>query len=547
MQSVPGYSHLHRRGAAYWFRRRVPTDLLNVLQRAEWKESLGTKDLEEAKRRCRERAVQTDREIAAARARAAAILSPPLTQLEAKGLAEEQLAAWLNNEEAARFERGRWAYESQSWMLSQDAEAYRADLAMGAWTKEADAAEEALSRAGRWYPKDHESFRLLAFELLKVRVRMAEGVGKRQAGEIVEPPAVLAVPSPPPGQVSLGELVDAYRAERVKRYGDEATDRKYRHVFRALEEGLGRDRPIRSITRADCRSLRDLMATMPAHMGKRYPGMTIEKASAAAKREGVPVISDRTLWSYLTNLSAVFNWAVDEEMLEKNPAKGVAERGQAKVRRRGFTPAEMETLFVSLQGEREAHPWRFWLPAMALYSGARAGELAQLLVGDIKRIEGRYCYDLSEFDAQGVRVAGKRLKTEASERIVPIHPALIRAGFLRFVTSSGRPSDRLFPELKEGPNGGFSHDLSRWFGRHLDKIGLGDPTLTFHGFRHGFRDAGARARIPDATVDALGGWRTPGVGAGYGNRRALVQLLFSELRKVEYGPFRLPRTLRLRH
>lgn len=542
---MSGYSHLHRRGAAYWFRRRVPTDLLKVLGRTEWKESLGTKDLEEAKRRCRERAVATDREITAARTRAAAVVSPPLTQQEARTIAERQLAEWLNHEEASRMERGRPNYESQSWMLSQFAETYREDLATGAWQTESEATEEALSAAGRFYPADHPSFRLLAFEMLKVRVRLAEGVAKRQAGEIVEPPAVPELAPPAPAAVTVGHLIDAYRVERVKLYGDEATDRKYAHVFRALEEGLGRDRPIRSVTRADCRSLRDLMASMPKYMGRRYPGLTIELASAAAKRDGAPLIGDRTVWSYLTNLSAVFNWAVEEEWLERNPAKGVAERGTAQIKRRGFKPGELEVLFRSLEGLREEDPWRFWMPAMALYSGARAGELAQLLVGDIKRIEGRYCFDLSEFDGQGVRVAGKRLKTEASERIVPVHPALIRAGFLRFVKSRGQPADRLFPELREGPNGGYSHDLSRWFGRHLDRIGLGDPTLTFHGFRHGFRDAGARARIPDATIDVLGGWRTPGVGAGYGNRRALVELLFGELKKVEYGEFRLPKVPRL--
>lgn len=538
---MPGYSHLTRRGAAYWFRRRVPSDLLKVLKRAEWKESLGTKELEEAKRRCRERAVQTDREIAVARASAAATLSPPLSQQEARALAIEQLARWLNNDEEARRWYGRRASASADMTLDLMAAESREALADGDWTQEIATAEAALQNAGRWYPRTDDSFRLLAFEMLKVRVRAMEGLARRQVGEVVEPPEVTPVSPPTAGVVSLGQLIDAYRVERVKRYGDEATDRKYGHVFKALEQGLGRDRSIRSVTRADCRALRDLMAGMPAYMGRRYPGLSIEQAAAAAGRDGAAIISDRTLWSYLTNLSAVFNWAVDEEWLERNPAKGIAERGTAKVRRRGFTAGELKTLFTSLGNEREENAWRFWIPAMALYSGARAGELAQLLVGDIKRVEGRYCYDLSEFDDQGARTAGKRLKTEASERLVPIHPALIKAGLLRFVRSRGAASDRLFPELREGPNGGYSHELSRWFGRHLDRIGLSDPTLTFHGFRHGFRDAGAQARIPDATIDALGGWRTPGVGAGYGNRRALVHLLFSEMRKVRYGTFELPR------
>ncbi len=421
-------------------------------------------------------------------------------------------------------------------MVGSDA---RRALAEMDWTEEARTVEEALARAGRWYPRSDPSFRLVAGEMLKARVRLNEALEKRQGGELVEAPVVTPVAAAAPTGVTVGHLIDAYRAERVKRHGDEATDRKYRHVFRVLEEGLGRDRSLRGITRADCRELRDRLAGMPAHMGKRYPGLTIAQASAAAQRDGVETISEGTLWSYLNNLSAVFNWAVEEEWLDKNPARGIASRGGAKVKRRGFTPAELETLFGSLAAERETYPSHFWLPAMSLYSGARAGELAQLLVGDIKLVEGRWCYDLSEFDEKGLRHRAKRLKTDASERIVPIHPAVIRAGFLRFVRSRGAASERLFPELREGPHGGHTHEFSKWFGRRLDRIGLSDPTLTFHGFRHGFRDAGALARIPDATIDALGGWKTPGVGAGYGNRRALVSLLAAELRRVRYGSFRL--------
>jgi integrase len=452
VQRVSGYSHLYRRGAAYWFRRRVPTDLLKVLGKAEWKESLGTKNLEDAKRLCRERGVATDQEIKVARARAAAEVFPPLTPQEARALADEQLARWLMNDEEARISGGVRAQAQAARALEAEGSDSRVALAEGDWTREIKATEAALQGIGRWYARSDPSFRLLAFEMLKARVRKYDGIERRQRGEIVEAPPVTVVPQAVPGGVSLGQLIDAYREERVKRYGDEATNRKYAHVFRALEEGLGRDRPIRSITRADCRALRDLLAGMPTHMAKRYPGLTIEQASASAAQEGVQLISDRTLWSYMTNLSAVFNWGVEEEWLEKNPAKGVAERGTAKVKRRGFTPAELTTLFASLDGDRDAHPWRFWIPAVALYSGARAGELAQLLVGDIKRIEGRYCFDLSEFDERGIRKEGKRLKTEASERLVPIHPALIRAGFLRFVLSRGHPSDRLFPELKKGPS-----------------------------------------------------------------------------------------------
>ena len=34
---------------------------------------------------------------------------------------------------------------------------------------------------------------------------------------------------------------------------------------------------------------------------------------------------------------------------------------------------------------------------------------------------------------------------------------------------------RLFPDLNESERGNFGRDLSRWFGRHLDRLGMTAP------------------------------------------------------------------------
>lgn len=81
------------------------------------KESLGTNSFDEAKTKVRLRAVETDREIGAARARIAGSASPPLTQQEARLLADAELASWLGGDESARMERGWGAYESTSWLI----------------------------------------------------------------------------------------------------------------------------------------------------------------------------------------------------------------------------------------------------------------------------------------------------------------------------------------------------------------------------------------------------------------------------------------------
>src|SRR6218665_2690529 len=112
MKAVPGYSHLVRRGAVYWLRRRVPNDLVSHLPFAEWKETLGTKDLEEAKRLLRLRLVKIDNEIAVARAKVEGATVPPLTRQEATQIATSRLAEWLIDDEEARLEQGEAAFDN---------------------------------------------------------------------------------------------------------------------------------------------------------------------------------------------------------------------------------------------------------------------------------------------------------------------------------------------------------------------------------------------------------------------------------------------------
>ena len=133
MKAVPTYSHLVRRGAVYWLRRRVPTDISPHVPFAEWKESLGTTDLEEAKRRLRMRLVEIDKEISSVRSKATGAVPPPLTKQEAAQIAKSRLAEWLNDDEEARLEKGEAAHDNvEAWIEAAGEEPSRA-LAAGNW------------------------------------------------------------------------------------------------------------------------------------------------------------------------------------------------------------------------------------------------------------------------------------------------------------------------------------------------------------------------------------------------------------------------------
>lgn len=93
------FNHLFHRGAVYWFRRRIPSDLPDVYpDKQEFRYSLKTKDPHKAKEKARLEAVQLDEEFAAARIRkqrAAHVrqaASAPLPPLELSDLEIDRLA-----------------------------------------------------------------------------------------------------------------------------------------------------------------------------------------------------------------------------------------------------------------------------------------------------------------------------------------------------------------------------------------------------------------------------------------------------------------------
>ena len=70
------------------------------------------------------------------------------------------------------------------------------------------------------------------------------------------------------------------------------------------------------------------------------------------------------------------------------------------------------------------------MPLLGLFTGARLGELALLLASDVSIDEASGVSAISIADDPSI---GRSLKTRASRRTVPVHPELIRLGFLEYV------------------------------------------------------------------------------------------------------------------
>ena len=71
-----------------------------------------------------------------------------------------------------------------------------------------------------------------------------------------------------------------------------------------------------------------------------------------------------------------------------------------------------------------------WLPLLAVFMGARQNEFASLRVSDIR--QDPETQTLLMWIAREA-AAGKRVKSDAGERVMPLHPQIIKLGFLDYV------------------------------------------------------------------------------------------------------------------
>ena len=133
---------------------------------------------------------------------------------------------------------------------------------------------------------------------------------------------------------------------------------------------------------------------------------------------------------------------------------------------------------------------RYWIPLLDRYTGCRLNELAQASVRDVRTFDGIHCLSVTdtELDAQGRAVPKpkkkKRLKTKSGRRTLPLHPELIRLGFLDYVTERRNAGTRSLFDLRWFPKDGFGKYPGRDFRKLTQAVGVWiHKRKVFHSFR----------------------------------------------------------------
>jgi integrase len=289
---------------------------------------------------------------------------------------------------------------------------------------------------------------------------------------------------------SLRECIETFISEKRRGWRDPHSyineHKDYRPKLSLLTEILGNP-PSNDITKADIVKYKNILFKMPSNRNKKpkYSGKTIEQLMDMH----IPpndLLGNATISNNFVKVASFLSWLSENDLAQTNlslPLRRVIRKEKVDSELRlEFNHHDLEAIFNNdfyFHGKHRCNA-HFWIPLLALFTGARLNELCQLDKADIILIEGIWCIDIN-------RKNDKRLKNLSSVRTIPLHSVLVKKlGFIDFVGSV--QGIKLFPELEKS-RVGYGQSFSKWFNRTYRKnvgVGQGQERKDFHSFRHTF-------------------------------------------------------------
>lgn len=482
---------LIRRGARYSLRRRIPLDLVGHYGKQEITLALGTSDPKEARRLLPLKWSLLNEEFERLRdqnSEAAEVVEKPISELSPTLIA-------LVNLDTLRDERDAAAKVGNLGpFIQQKRDALRLVQAM--LDGERRATDDLRVLEGQ-----RNALRALltgenAFSVSAARkARQALSEAQNQERRFVT--------------TTWDQLINRWAVERKK---DAKSRKAHEAVARWFSERVGQKR-IEEITKRDVLEFKN-----------------------ALLKEGV---SASNINVKLTRLRTLLNYAHDNDLIAYKPATGIrvldTEAGRNK--RKPFDLPALEKLFNGPVHAAGARPTggkgeaAYWLPLLALYTGARMEELGQLRPSDVTLTayagsdggqREAWCIQITSDDGDGLK-----LKNAGSERTIPVHPELERLGLVGFCTAAKTAKqDSLFPALKPNVHGRLTAKWGEWFSTYLRNVcGVTDKRIVFHSFRHTFKDYARNSGIAEGVQRQLMGHAGKDVADGYGQGYGLHQLV----------------------
>lgn len=509
MPTLPTGLKRDPKSAVYYLRRRIPSDVLTFYSgKTELTWSLKTKDYKTAVERHRQDEAKLTSQWAKYREQQAEAVrvhhQAPLAQ-KITILTPDMVDAICGRFEASSLTSDEYQRQEEQYSV-EDIHAYKAGytganselkmaMAMGDTSRLIPLLNLFLYMCRIELDVPEADIKRLAMEFGRTAIRVNEKLLKRFDGE--------DVPTPKPAHqcsaTLLSEVAKAYTAYYEKLNKPQML-KKVNAVLPLMLKLIG-NKPIWSLTQTDFTTFFDDVQNLPPRWKDYCRIHDITPKEVAALQIGE--ISKGTFDSTYVAVIGPFldychsrwqdqGWPVN---ISVEGIKYIGSRSTSENGQRAFRHKELSRLFAGPEMEElaasPADAFKFWLPHVGLFTGARANELCQLNPqSDIKMDEdsGIWYLDLSASSESHAEIR-KALKNDTSKRKVPIHPTLLKLGFLEYVAHlKATGQTLLFPGFPPSV-GRAAPKAGEWFTELLKRTGLRDETpgarlVGMHAFRH---------------------------------------------------------------
>ncbi|EHL68424.1 site-specific integrase [Cloacibacillus evryensis] len=572
--------YIFQNSTYHYFRQVVPPDLRPIFKRTEFRISLRTPDRMEAKRKAGRLSANLWDIFTALRKGDKKVAT--LSNEQVQDLVRQFIAEELEKDEATRVLRLKpqsidpeyiSASEEANDLIKSDC---KEALATCNYSYIKNGADNILEANNLTADKDSMEYRTLCRELLKGQIELCKVISQRNQG--VYPTTYTPYSADPLLYNSNVQISNAGKKQKVlistafKAYVEEKkakgnwtpktvldiSDKV--NLFIAL---LG-DIKLCDITQERLKAAECALFNFPKNKAKnpKYRDLTIEEI----KKLDIPVeerLSRTTVVNYINQINGFLSWIKtlyelpDWISVIMSAPKG-DKTEDTRASKAVFEVTDLRRIVTDewyMKGEKRLgnsprgallDGARFWLPLMALFSGARLEELCQLYIADFKVIDETKCFELTSVieDEDGTLKKVKGLKNTASKRVVPIHNELLKLGLWEYIQElKEKGHTRVFEELTFSDSAQkYSHNYSKWFNRYLhDTLHIvgskREGMKVFYSFRHTFINYCVQHGIEDRYFERVVGHKVGGneiTYAHYAKAMSPKTLKAEVLDKIDY-------------
>ncbi|HJW28703.1 MAG TPA: site-specific integrase [Saprospiraceae bacterium] len=296
--------------------------------------------------------------------------------------------------------------------------------------------------------------------------------------------------------------------------------------FKLILDIMG-DVELEGINKQVVSDFRKTLTSLPPNMYKLYPDKTVKQILSM---KGITPMSTTSANKHLTRVSSLLKYAVQEGRMVVNYAEGmqVQDKRRSDEVRKAYSREDMQRIIAHLLMQDD-QPERYWIPMIGMYSGMRLDEICQLYADDIREVDGVWCIDVNDR-------LDKKLKNVASRRIIPLHPTLLRMGFLIHVEQMKQAQlPRLWMNLSWREADGYGSAYGKWFQRFNREHVTTDRAKVFHSFRHTVADTLKQAGVQEVVISEIMGHANDSMTTGRYGKRYQPKVLLEALALLDYG------------